>query len=298
MVAADDSATFVPDDDAQYLAFLEERQMIAGPLTRAIDALGDYGVQADIIRLRRAAAHHRESIEWQKRIEIREREVIEERQAWTLRKLTNEEKLRRARLRLNAANARPRLEQLITRDPDEGEIMWQHRQAHRPFRLRGGAASDKEIAEEAPGELNGRRVFVCCYCRWPGHASSECETPHYLCTTMRPRPGKCIVPRGHTYYRNNLPHTCPYRGEGRLHATPYTRPDRLSLPSPACTSPTFTFTPPLPASTSPERAERRRQATARMTSRPEFPRRRMTAAQEDEAEADYVPADGEGGGDE
>jgi hypothetical protein len=281
--------------------------MIAGPLTRAIDALGDYGVQADIVRIRDAAARHRESLAWLGRIEMQEKRIAEERQTWALKELVNREKLRRARTRLIAANARPRLEQLMRRDPDEGEVMWQHRQAHRPFRLRGGAASDEEVAEGAPGELDGRRVIVCCYCRWPGHASSECETPHYLCSTMRPCPGRCIVPRGHTHHHRDLPHTCPYRGVVRLRATPYSRPDQ-----PAHAPPTFTFRPPLPASTVAERAERRRQATNRMTSRPEFPRRRMvaeedadeadpaplTAAQEDEAEADYVPADGEGGGDE
>jgi hypothetical protein len=148
----------------EYLAHLEEESMISGPLTRAIDALGDYGVQADIIRLRQAASHRRELLEWEKRIELMERAVMKERQAWALRWMITQGKLSGAQTCLIAANARTHLDQLIMRDPDEGEVAWHHCNTQRPLQLRGGALTDDEDSEDSVGELAGRQVIICKYC--------------------------------------------------------------------------------------------------------------------------------------
>jgi hypothetical protein len=51
----DRDPTLVPDNEDEYFAFLTETNMMDGALARAIDGLGDYGVWADIIRLRKAA---------------------------------------------------------------------------------------------------------------------------------------------------------------------------------------------------------------------------------------------------
>ena len=56
-----------------------------------------------------------------------------------------------------------------------------------------------------------RKDHQCKYCVWPGYWDRECETPHYRCLTQQV--GRCVVPRAHRHYGNDLPSTCPYRGD-------------------------------------------------------------------------------------
>jgi hypothetical protein len=217
--------------DDRYFTLLTEERMIRGPMERAIEDLGDYGVKADIIRLRNLEADTRKLAFCLKEIQTLEAHVQKRRAEFGIHQLAHVGRTKAVCQRLIRANARERLLELVDEDHERGELAWRHRQdrhsiapyntniATRPdSRLRGGAgsrvswnsenATDNALACE---EFEERKH--CSYCPWYDHLSTHCEMPHHLCSISTS--GWCRVPRHHRFFRNQMPATCPYGGRRR-----------------------------------------------------------------------------------
>jgi hypothetical protein len=214
--------------DDRYFTLLAEERMIGGPMERAIEDLGDYGVKADIIRLRNLEADKRKLAFCLKEIQALEAHVQKRRAEFGIHQLAHVGQTKAVRQRLIQANARERLLELVDEDHERGELAWQHRRDRRgnvqystnrstrpDSRLRGGASSRISWnSENATDNALAREEFEerkrCSYCPWYDHLSTHCGTPHHLCSISTS--GWCRVPRHHRFFRNQMPATCPYGG--------------------------------------------------------------------------------------
>jgi hypothetical protein len=217
--------------DDRYFTLLMEERMIRGPMERAIEDLGDYGVKADIIRLRNLEANKRKLALCLREVQALEAYTQKRRAEFGIYQLAHVGRTKAVRQRLIRANAQERLLELVDEDHKRGELAWQHRRDRRstvPYstnivtrpdsRLRGGAGSRVSWnSENATDDALAREEFEerkqCSYCPWYDHLSTHCETPHHLCSISTS--GWCRVPRHHRFFRNQMPATCPYRGRRR-----------------------------------------------------------------------------------
>jgi hypothetical protein len=220
-----------PDNyrDDEYFKLLAEERMIGGPLERAVEDLGDYGVKADIMHLRNLEADRCKLALRLQEVQALEAYTQKRRAEFGMYQLAHIGRTKAVRQRLIRANVWERLLQLVDEDNERGELAWRHRShrrqeapyhEHGTLRLRGGARSaiswnsenvrDDELAQD---EYEERRH--CSYCPWFDHISTHCETPHHLCSTRTS--GWCRVPRHHRYFTTQMPNTCPY-GERCKHA--------------------------------------------------------------------------------
>jgi hypothetical protein len=140
--------------DDRHFALLTEERMIGGPMERAIEDLGDYGVKADIIHLRNLEADKRKLALCLKEIQALEAYAQKRRAKFGIYQLAHVGRTKAVCQRLIRANARDRLLGLVEEDNERGELAWRHRQDRRntaPYqtnvvtrpnsRLRGGASS-------------------------------------------------------------------------------------------------------------------------------------------------------------
>jgi hypothetical protein len=208
---------------------LAEEKMIGGPLERAIEDLGDYGVKADIMHLQNLESDRRKLALHLQEVQALEAYAQKRQAEFGMYQLAHIGHTKAVRQHLIQANARERLLQLVDEDSKRGELAWRHRthrrqealyHEHGTIRLRGGARSaiswnseNAQNDELAQDEYEERRH--CSYCPWFDHISTHCETPHHLCSTCTS--GWCCMPRHHRYFANQMPNTCPYGGR-RKHA--------------------------------------------------------------------------------
>ena len=211
--------------DHRYFEMFEEQSMICGPVNRALEDLGDYGVLGDVIRYRGQMAQRRRLAHIRLEVEALE-DYAQQRRANLASQMSAYQSRETAiRRHLIAANAHERVNRLLTEDQETGELAWRHRRTIRrdysgahTFRLQGGASSISSGSSatsnsgsiEAP--TSGR---TCIYCHWPGHLSGHCDTPHYVCSEKKS--GYCRVPTFHRSFNHEMPNTCPYGGR-RKHA--------------------------------------------------------------------------------
>jgi hypothetical protein len=118
----------VPADyqDDDHFKMLTEERMIGGPLERAIEDLGDYGVKADIMCL-----CNLESDRHKLALRLQEVQALEaytqKRQAeFGMYQLAHVGRTKAVHQRLIQANAREHLLQLVDEDSERGELAWQH----------------------------------------------------------------------------------------------------------------------------------------------------------------------------
>ena len=213
------------DRDHHYFEMFEEQSMICGPINRALEDLGDYGVLGDVIRYRGQTAQRRRLAHIRMEVEALEDYAQQRRANLAMQMSAYQSRETAIRRRLIAANTHERVNRLLTEDQETGELAWRHRRAIRrdysgahAFRLQGGTSSISSGSSvtssggsiEAPA--NGR---TCIYCHWPGHLSGHCDTPHYVCSEKKS--GYCCVPAFHRSFNHEMPNTCPYGGR-RKHA--------------------------------------------------------------------------------
>ena len=210
------------DDD--HFKLLTEERMIGRPLERAIEDLGDYGVKADIMRLRNLESDRRKLALRLQEVQALEAYTQKRRAEFGIYQLAHVGRTKAVCQRLIRANARERLLQLVDEDSERGELAWRHRTHHRqarPYhehgtlRLRGGARStiswtSDNAQDDALAQEEYEERCRCSYCPWFDHLSTQCETPHHLCSTRTS--GWCRIPRHHRYFNNQMPNTCPYGG--------------------------------------------------------------------------------------
>jgi hypothetical protein len=197
----------LPQNDKEDLAFLAETHMMNSALNRALEGLGDYGVYADMIRLRNGRRRaneldcqnsHVEALE----VFARQQQLHYEHQRWEHAECQKE-----VREQLIRANSHGHLRALIREDPKLSKRKCEPGQMG-PLHLRGGAPSP---TSSEPAGLAGRHhCHTCRYCQIPGHFNKDCKTPHYLYTTSRK--GRCVMGLTHRHHAHNLPRTCPYGG--------------------------------------------------------------------------------------
>jgi hypothetical protein len=202
-------------------------------MERAIEDLGDYGVKADIIRLRNLEADKRKLALCLKEVQALEAYAQKRRAEFGIYQLAHIGRTKAVCQRLIRANTRERLLGLVEEDNERGELAWRHRRDRRntvPYhtnvvtrpdsRLRGGASSrvswnSKNATDNALAQEESEERKHCSYCPWYDHLSTHCKTPHHLCSISAS--GWCRVPRHHCFFWNQMPDTCPYRGR-RCHA--------------------------------------------------------------------------------
>jgi hypothetical protein len=92
--------------DDRYFTLLTEERMIGGPMERAIEDLGDYGVKADIIHLRNLEADKRKLAFCLKEIQALEAHVQKRRAEFGIHQLAHVGRTKAVRQRLIRANAR------------------------------------------------------------------------------------------------------------------------------------------------------------------------------------------------
>jgi hypothetical protein len=211
--------------DDEYFKMLTEERMIGGPLERAIEDLGDYGVKADIMHLHNLESDRRKLALRLQEVQALEAYTQKRRAEFGMYQLAHMGLTKAVRQCLVRANAQEHLLQLVDEDSKRGELAWRHRShrrrenpylEHGTLRLRGGARSaiswNSENAQDnvlAQDEYKERRR--CSYCPWFDHLSTHCETPHHLCSTRTS--GWCCVPCHHRYFTTQMPNTCPYGGQ-------------------------------------------------------------------------------------
>jgi hypothetical protein len=210
--------------DDNYFQLLTEERMIGGPLERAIEDLGDYGVKANIMCLRNLESDRRKLTLRLQEVQALEAYTQRRRAEFGMYQLAYVRCTKAVRQRLVRANARERLLQLVDEDNERGELAWRHRANRRqesPYhetgtlRLRGGARStiswnSENAQDDALAQDEYEERCCCSYCPWYDHISTHCETPHFLCSTQTS--GWCCIPRHHHYFHAQMPDTCPYRG--------------------------------------------------------------------------------------
>jgi uncharacterized Zn finger protein len=174
--------------------------MIGGPMERAIEDLGDYGVKADIIRLRNLEADKRKLALCLRKVQALEAYAQKRRAEFGIYQLAHVSRTKAVCQRLIRANARERLLGLVEEDNERGELAWRHRHDRRniaPYmtnivtrpdsRLRGGAGSrvswnSENTTDDALAQDEFEERKRCSYCPWYDHLSTHCETPHHLCS--------------------------------------------------------------------------------------------------------------------
>ena len=173
-------------------------------VNQALLDIGDHGVLADVHRLRQLGTKERALRQWEQQLKRLEEHIAKERYNYFTekRKIITartqiEERFRAARVakRFNRAYRAPWSEPRTIKWPKPGDIV------------------PGIVAESGPCYLK------CFYCRFTDHASDLCETPHYRCSYQRQ--GRCLVPADHFYYQNDLPLTCPYRGNHERRVSGY-----------------------------------------------------------------------------
>jgi hypothetical protein len=196
-----------PANDEEDLAFLAETHMINSALNRALEGLGDYGVYADVIRLRNGRQRANELDHQNGHIEALKVFTRQQRLCYKHQRWEHAECQKEVRTRLVRANASGCLWALIREDPELSEQKRKLDQA-KPYRLRGGAPSP--TGAKPAGLAGHRHRHTCRYCQVPGHFNKDCKTPHYLCSTEQK--GRCVVRLAHKHRAHDLPRTCPYVG--------------------------------------------------------------------------------------
>jgi hypothetical protein len=212
--------------DHRYFEIFEEQSMICGPVNRALEDLGDYGVLGDVIRYRGQTAQRQRLAHIHMEVEALE-DYAQQRRANLASQMSAHQSRKTAIRRcLIAANTHERVNRLLTEDQETRELAWRHRRTIRwdysgahAFRLQGGASTilSGSSATSSGGSIeaptNGR---TCIYCHWPGHLSGHCDTPHYVCSEKRS--GYCRALAFHRSFNHEMPNTCPYGGR-RKHAS-------------------------------------------------------------------------------
>jgi hypothetical protein len=112
------------DDD--YFKMLTEERMISGPLERAIEDLGDYGVKADIMRLHNLESDRRKLALRLQEVQALEAYTQKRRAEFRMYQLAHIGRTKAVQQCLVRANARERLLQLVDEDSERGELAWQH----------------------------------------------------------------------------------------------------------------------------------------------------------------------------
>jgi hypothetical protein len=217
--------------DDRYFTLLTESRMIGGPMEMAIEDLGDYGVKADIIRLRNLEADKCKLALCLQEVQALEAYTQKRRAEFGLYQLAHVGRTKAVRQRLIKANVREQLLELVDEDDERGELAWRHRRTRRntaPYlhnavtrpdsRLRGGAGSrvswnSENATDDALAQDEFEECKRCSYCPWYDHLSTQCETPHHLCSISAS--GWCRVPCHHRFFNNQMPDTCPYGGRRR-----------------------------------------------------------------------------------
>ena len=214
--------------DHRYFEMFEEQSMICGPVNRALEDLGDYGVMGDVIRYRGQTAQRRCLAHIRMEVEALE-DYAQQRRANLASQMSAYQSREMAiRRRLIAANAHERVNRLLTEDQETGELAWRHRHTIRrdysgahTFRLQGGHASS--ISSGSSYSSTGGSIAplttghtTCTYCHWPGHLAGHCDTLHYICSEKKS--GYCRVPAFHRNFNHDMPNACPYGGR-RKHAS-------------------------------------------------------------------------------
>ena len=214
--------------DHRYFEMFEEQSMICGPVNRALEDLGDYGILGDVIRYRGQTAQRRRLAHICMEVEALE-DYAQQRRANLASQMSAYQSRELAiRRRLIVANAQERVSRLLTEDQEMGELAWRHRHTVRrdysgahTFRLQGGrtlSISSRSSHSSSSGSIappvTGRAA--CIYCHWPGHLAGHCDTPHYICSEKKS--GYCCVPAFHRSFNHDMPNTCPY-GRRRKHAS-------------------------------------------------------------------------------
>jgi hypothetical protein len=211
--------------DDNYFQLLIKERMIGGPLERAIEDLGDYGVKADIICLRNLESDRHKLALCLQEVQALEAYTQKRRAEFGMYQLAHIGRTKAVRQCLVRANARERLLELVDEDDKRGELAWQHRTNRRresPYhetgtlQLRGGAQStiswnSENTQDDALAQEEYEECCCCSYCPWYDHISTHCENPHFLCSTQTS--GWCHVPCHHRYFINQMPDTCPYGGQ-------------------------------------------------------------------------------------
>jgi hypothetical protein len=112
--------------DDRYFTLLAEERMIGGPMERAIEDLGDYGVKADIICLRNLEADKRKLAFCLKEIQTLEAHVQKRRAEFGIHQLAHVGRTKAVHQRLIRANAQERLLELVDEDHKRGELARRH----------------------------------------------------------------------------------------------------------------------------------------------------------------------------
>ena len=212
----------------RYFEMFEEQSMICGPVNRALEDLGDYGILGDVIRYRGQTTQRRRLAHIRMEVEALE-DYAQQRRANLASQMSAYQSHELAiRRRLIAANAQERVSRLLTEDQEMGELAWRHRRAVRrdysgahTFRLQGGRSpslSSESTRSSTSGSITPLTTNrpTCTYCHWPGHLAGHCDTPHYICSEKKS--GYCRVPAFHRNFNHDMPNTCPYGGR-RKHAS-------------------------------------------------------------------------------
>ena len=213
--------------DHRYFEMFEEQSMICGPVNRALEDLGDYGVLGDVIQYRGQTAQRQRLAHIRLEVEALE-DYAQQRRANLASQMSAYQSRELAiRRRLIAANAQERVSQLLTEDQEMGELAWRHHHVVRrnysgahTFRLQGGRSpslSSGSTRSNTSGSIAPVTTnhATCMYCHWPGHLAGHCDTPHYICSEKKS--GYCRVPTYHRSFNHDMPNTCPYGGR-RKHA--------------------------------------------------------------------------------
>jgi len=190
---------------------LGEQTALDIPINRALLNLGDHGVLADVHRLRQADQRDRDLRHWNRRLEKQEEFTMAERREYFEEKRKVSQMRRDVRERLQKAKVATRLNQSIEPVEEEREV------------IRWPQPGSIIPPIEAAAGPNNRQRPSCGYCGFTGHESTECDTPHYLCSYRHA--GRCLVPRIHRAYRHELPQTCIYGGR---HQARYSSQDDIA----------------------------------------------------------------------
>ena len=172
----------------------------------ALETLKDYGLLADIQRLRTETTHLRYLDKQFYTIDRIANYIEGLRNEAIHTRTTFQEQASATRRRLVAAHARSRLESQMRRmyGPTANN-------EYEPIPSQPPSPTDEATlpVRTLAWQVRARRNN-CKMCGVRGHFAKNCETPHYLCS--REKAGKCLVPQQHRHYLAQLPAGCPYQG--------------------------------------------------------------------------------------
>jgi hypothetical protein len=112
--------------DDEHFKMLAKERMIGGPLERAIEDLGDYGVKADIMRLRNLESDRCKLALHLQEVQALEAYTQKRRAEFGMYQLAHIGRTKAVHQRLIRANAREHLLQLVDEDSERGELAWRH----------------------------------------------------------------------------------------------------------------------------------------------------------------------------